>query len=210
MELQRLEALAEKYMGHRKSHIEREIGHVYFHGKRVANGVLLLRKKLFPEDASHDDVLFCAGLFHDVGKGIEPHPRTGSTLVRELLCGEMTPEEMEAVCGLIAVHDDRRADSPHSPWVKLLQDADLLDHFGIQGVWLSFTYYAYMGQKGMSELPEFYETEWKPMVAKNRKLLNFPFSREIFDEKTTYEWSVIQRLKEEGTGAYLERTLQSL
>ena len=62
----------------------------------------------------------------------------------------------------------------------------------------------------MAELPEFYETVWKPMVAKNRKLLNFPFSREIFDEKTTYEWSVIQRLKEEGTGAYLERTLQSL
>ncbi len=210
MDFERLEALAEKYMGHRKSHIEREIGHVYFHGKRVANGILHLRKKILPEDASFDEILRCAGLFHDLGKGIEPHPRTGALLARELLAEELTAPELEAVCGLIAVHDDRKPGSTHSPWVKLLQDADLLDHFGIQGIWLSFTYYAYMGQKGMAELPEFYETEWKPMVSKNRKLLNFPFSREIFDEKTTYEWSVIQRMKVEGGGGYLEQFRKSL
>lgn len=211
MDFKRLESLAEKYMGHRKSHIEREIGHVYFHGKRVAKGVLELREKLFPEDASHDELLRCAGLFHDLGKGIEPHPRTGALLARELLKEELAAPELEAVCGLIAVHDDRQPDSDsYSPWVKLLQDADMLDHFGVQGVWLSFTYYAYMGQKGMIELPEFYETEWKPMVAKNRELLNFSFSREIFEEKTAYEWSTIQRLKLESEGGYLERTWQSL
>lgn len=117
MNFERLEALAEKTMGKRKSHIEREIGAVYFHGKRVAVGVLQLREKLFSEDGSHDEILRCAGLFHDIGKGIEPHPQTGALLVR--------------------------------------------------------------------------------------KLLNFPFSREIFDEKTEYEDSVIRRLTLEGEGQYM-------
>ncbi len=31
MDLERLDSLAKQYMGHRKSHVEREIGHVYFH-----------------------------------------------------------------------------------------------------------------------------------------------------------------------------------
>lgn len=204
MDFERLEALAQKYMGRRKSHIEREIGHAYFHGKRVANGVLELRRKIFPEDASHDDTLRCAGLFHDIGKGIEPHGRTGAALVRELLREEMTADECNAVCELIAVHNDRQPQSDiHSPWAKLLQDADLLDHFGIQGIWLSFTYYAYMGQKGMEELPEFYKTEWENAVSRNRAALNFDFSKKIFEEKIDYERSVIERLRHEGEGWYV-------
>lgn len=204
MNFEKLDSLAEHYMGRRKSHIEREIGHVYFHGKRVASSVLLLRKKLFPEDDSHDDVLYCAGLFHDIGKGIEPHDRTGALLVRDFLREELTAQELEAVCGLILAHDDRQPGSDkHSPWAKLLQDADVLDHFGIQGVWLSFTYEAYAGQKGMYELPEFYETEWEEVVSRNRDVLNFGISKEIFDEKIQYERSVIHRLKKEGKGEYV-------
>lgn len=204
MDFERLEALAQKHMGHRKSHREREIGHVYFHGKRVANSVLLLREKLFPGDSSHDETLRCAGLFHDLGKGIEPHDRTGALLVRELLREELTAPELKEVCGLILAHDNRRPGSDiHSPWEKLLQDADLLDHFGTQGLWLSFTYYAYMGQKGMDELPGFYETEWEKVVSRNRAALNFEISREIYDEKIEYERSVIRRLKQENEGRFV-------
>lgn len=204
MDFKRLEALAEQTMAHRKFHLEREIGHVYFHGKRVANSVLLLRKTIFPEDASHDDVLRCAGLFHDIGKGINPHARTGALLVRELLQGEMTAAELDEVCELISVHDDRHPDSDlHSSWAKLLQDADLLDHFGIQGLWLSFTYYAYTGQQGMGKLPEFYETDWKETIKKNRAMIHFDVSKAIFDEKTEYEYSVIRRLTLEAEGRYV-------
>lgn len=204
MDFERLEALAYQAMGKRKSHLEREIGHVYYHGKRVSNSVILLRKQIFPEDASHDEILRCAGLFHDVGKGIEPHAKTGASLARQLLAQELTASELDAVCALIAVHDDRHPESDkHSQWVKLLQDADHLDHFGSQGLWLSFTYRAYVGQKDMMELPAFYESEWDQSVPHTRARLNFERSKEIFDEKTAYERQVIRRIKLEGEGAYI-------
>ena len=204
MDFERLEALAYQAMGKRKSHLEREIGHVYYHGKRVSNSVFLLRKQIFPEDASHDEILRCAGLFHDVGKGIEPHAKTGASLVRQLLAQELTALELDEVCALIAVHDDRHPESDkHSQWVKLLQDADHLDHFGSQGLWLSFTYRAYVGQKDMMELPAFYESEWDQSVPHTRARLNFERSKEIFDEKTAYERQVIRRIKLEGEGAYV-------
>ncbi len=204
MDFQRLDRLAQEYMGKRKSHIEREIGHVYFHGKRVSNSVLLLRKRLAPEDDSQDEILRCAGLFHDIGKGIEPHPQTGAALAKELLRDEMTPSELEQVCALIAAHDSRDPENKALPFgLRLLQDADLLDHFGSQGLWLCFTYQAYMGQKDMMELPLFYETEWEKSLFKNRALLNFEISRGIFDEKAEYERQVISRLKKEGMGFYI-------
>ena len=204
MDFERLEALAFQAMGKRKSHLEREIGHVYYHGRRVANSVILLRKQLFPDDASHDEILRCAGLFHDVGKGIEPHARTGASLARELLVQELTAQELDEVCKIISVHDDRHPESDlHSQWVKLLQDADHLDHFGSQGLWLSFTYRAYVGQKDMMELPAFYESEWEDSIPRTRAHLNFERSKEIFDEKIEYERQVIRRVKLEGEGAYV-------
>ena len=204
MDFERLEALAYKAMGKRKSHVEREIGHVYFHGKRVSNSVILLRKKIFPEDGSHDEILRCAGLFHDIGKGIEPHARTGAALARELLWDELTETELNAVCELISVHDDRHPeDDRYSPWVKLLQDADHLDHVGSQGLWLSFTYRTYVGQEDMMGLPAFYESEWDSSVPGTRSHLNFDISKEIFDEKVRYERDVIRRLKLEGEGDYV-------
>ena len=50
MDFDRLTTLAFKYMGKKKSHKEREIGAAYFHGMRVANGVIELRKRLFEDD----------------------------------------------------------------------------------------------------------------------------------------------------------------
>ena len=51
MDFDKLTKLAFKYMGKKKSHKEREIGAAYFHGMRVANGVIELRKRLFEDDA---------------------------------------------------------------------------------------------------------------------------------------------------------------
>ena len=70
MDFEQLDELARKLMKKRKSHVEREIGSIYYHGRRVSRLVLELRRLIVPDDDSMDDVLRLAGLFHDVGKGI--------------------------------------------------------------------------------------------------------------------------------------------
>ena len=46
MDFERLNALAEGWMRARQAHLERERGSVYFHGQRVAVGVLELRRRV--------------------------------------------------------------------------------------------------------------------------------------------------------------------
>ena len=202
MDLDRLQELAKKYMKDRKSHRDRETGAVYYHGLRVSRGVTELRKML-TEDGGWDERLRAAALFHDIGKGFPRHARMGAVLARELLKEEMTAQELEDVCGLIAAHQDRRPGSDvYSFWQKLLQDADLLDHYGAQGLWLC-CYYSACHDDEMKELVKFYEGEWQGQIVEHRALLNFEPSQLIFDEKTEFEMSVARRMKLEGKGGYV-------
>lgn len=204
MNFERLDSLAKKYMLKRKSHAEREIGHVYFHGQRVAKSAILLRKRIFPENSNWDDILYCAGMFHDIGKGIEPHAHSGAVLVRDLLKEELTSTELDGVCALIEAHSDRHPGTDVNTDIeKLIQDADLLDHYGTQGIWLSCNYSAYMGQQEMNQMPVFYFEEWAEQVKNHRRYLNFDVSKEIFDEKVRYEWSVVKRMEVEGKGEFI-------
>lgn len=204
MNFEQLDILAQKYMMHRKSHKEREMGAAYFHCKRVSQSVTILREKLFPENRDWDDVLRCAGLFHDIGKGIEPHNHSGAVLVRDLLKHEMSAAELDKVCVLIEAHTDRQPGTDiHTDCEKLLQDADLLDHYGSQGIWMSCIYYAYMGQKEMAQVPAFYFSEWQEQVKKHRQALNYEISKAIFDEKIQFEQMVARRMESEGKGNYI-------
>lgn len=204
MNFERLNEIAFKMMGKRKSHMEREIGAAYFHGQRTGKGAVQLRKALVPQDNSMDDILLCAGMFHDMCKGLEPHSNNAAFLCREVLKNELTEAEMEQVCALIAAHDKRHPGTDvNTVWEKILQDADILDHYGSQGVWMSNTYYAYCGQREMAALGEFYFNEWDPQCAHDRKKLNFDLSKELFDEKCAFESSVIERMLKEAEGTLL-------
>ena len=204
MDFQRLDSLAQQYMKHRKSHKEREMGAAYFHGQRVANSVILLREKLFPKQKEWDDVLRCAGMFHDIGKGIEPHAHSGAVLVRDLLKNELTGEELEQVCNLIAVHPDRKpGTNTYTDAQKLLQDADLLDHYGSQGIWMSCIYYAYTGQEEMAQVPSYYASDFLEHATSNRELLNFELSKKIYDEKIAFEQAIAKRMDIESKGFYV-------
>ena len=202
MDFERLDELARKYMLDRKTHRAREIGAAYFHGARVGRSAARLRA-MVTEDGSWDERLKCAGLFHDIGKGFPHHARIGALLLKEILKEEMPREDLEAVCRLVECHQDRGPGAgERTVWEKILQDADLLDHYGAQGLWMSCTYYAYEGQKGMHEAAQFYESEYPGQIKKHRKLLNFPASRKIFDEKTAFELAVAKRMRIEGQGEY--------
>lgn len=203
MDFEKLDKLAFKYMGKKKSHKEREMGAAYYHGRRVANGVIELRKGLFDDD-SMDNILRCAGMFHDIGKGIEPHNHTGAVLVRDLLKDELSETELEQVCRLIEAHCDRQPQTDAHSWdEKLLQDADLLDHYGSQGIWMSVSYYAYTTQREMDQVPAFYKGEWQEQISKHRKSLNFDLSKKIFDDKASFEMQIAERMEIEKDGVYL-------
>jgi len=203
MDFSALDALAATLMRGRKSHREREIGAVYDHGKRVSTGVISLRKAV-TEDDSHDDLLRAAAMFHDVGKGIEPHAHSGSLLARDLLQGYAEADELEEIARLIAAHCDRHpSETKHDLWAKLLQDADLLDHYGTYDIWMCFCYYAYNGQEGIQKAVDFLKDELPQQAVKHKALLNFEISRKIFDEKLIFERSFTQRLAVEASGEYI-------
>lgn len=204
MDFQRLNEIAFRQMGKRKSHFEREVGAAYFHGQRTGKGAVELRKRLFPEDAAMDDCLLCAGFFHDMCKGMEPHSDNAAFLCRKILQDELTETEMEQVCRLILSHDKRHPGTEiNTISERLLQDADVLDHYGSQGIWMSNTYYVYHGQREMAALGEFYFSEWDGQCRADREKLNFDLSKQIFDEKVAFEAAVIRRMLQEAQGLFL-------
>lgn len=204
MDFEQLDQLARKLMKKRKSHVEREIGSVYYHGRRVSRLVCDLRAQIVPQDSSMDEVLRLAGLFHDVGKGIEPHARYGAVIFREAMrdC-DVTPEETDAAARLIAAHCDRRPTEPvHDVWERLLQDADLLDHIGTYTIWMDFNWCAYReegvdeARKRLSSVEEY--------IAANRAGINFPQSLAIYDEKSEFLRAFAARLDWESRGRLTE------
>ncbi len=202
MDFATLDSLAAKMMQNRKSHKEREVGAAYDHGKRVGAGVISLRKAV-TEDDSHDDFLRAAAMFHDVGKGIEPHPHTGSLLVRDFLQGYASQDEIEEIARLIAAHADRHPqEDKHDIWARLLQDADLMDHYGTYDIWMCFNYYAYNGQEGIQRAVDFMNNEYPQQAERHRRLLNFEVSRQIYDEKVAFEINFTQRMSIEASGEY--------
>lgn len=202
MDFEALNDLAARLMAKRKPHVQRERGSVYYHGQRVAKGVIQLRK-LVTSDNSHDPYLRAAALFHDVGKGMEPHATIGAALMKEQLKGYMAADEIEEVTRLIAVHDDRKPDShKHDMPTRLLQDADLLDHYGTSEIFMCFSYSA-VHERGMHTALEFYRNDFKKIISRQRKLLNFDESRRIFEEKYRFQREFIKRLKVEAEGGYM-------
>lgn len=192
-----IQALARSLMGERKAHPLRERGFILRHGQRTARGVLALRAQL-TDDASHDEALRVAALFHDVGKGIEPHARYGAALAREALQALLPAGMLEEVCALIAAHCDRRAENF---WAQVLQDADILDHFGSVEIGLSFQYGAYT-EGGMDETLQWYRTEFAAYAAHVRERLHFDPSRAVFDEKIAFTLAFVRRLACEAAGDY--------
>jgi uncharacterized protein len=204
MDLEKIDSLAYEFMKDRKSHLDREKGYVYYHGKRVSKLSTNLRKELFPCDNSYDEYLTVASVFHDIGKGFEPHEKYGALLVHDILKEYCNENEIERIAELIKYHQGPRKDESLSSYIKIIQDADILDRFGTMQIWLNFQ------DSASKDLPlvhtlDFYKNEFELYVKNMRNLLNFELSLEIFAEKVQYLNSFIDRLNIEAEGSIYRR-----
>jgi uncharacterized protein len=200
MDLNTIKQAAGKLMIDRRVHIDREKGGAYYHGERVAGTVLILRNIVVPEDCSYDDILTVASWFHDIGKGIEPHNVYGAVLAKEALREYCSPKEVDEIAGLIELHCERCPQSnDYTAWVKLLQDADLIDHFGTFTIWMDFLHSSFE-EKSIEQTFTYDEAEWEKHCQKYRNLLNYDVSKSIIDDKINFINEFYARFRVEGRG----------
>lgn len=198
-----IDELAAKLMINRKAHRERERGFVYYHGKRVGNSAMELRRLLFPDHPELDDALRLAGMFHDVGKGLSPHGRYGSVIFTEALHDIVDDKDLIAFCSdMILHHGDRQTDpSPFNISTQLLQDADMLDHSGSYGVWMCAQFYSVF-DGCMTDGVKFNAETSEKYYADNVDLLNFDLSKSIFRDKIDAENAFFARAAYEAEGLF--------
>jgi hypothetical protein len=170
-----------------------EPGYRYHHGLRVAAIAVGLAERL--SLVSDSEVLYVSGVLHDVGKsgyeGESPHGPRGEEIIRAEAASWFTPDELERVGRMVARHYAR----PRSRWyegqeqkpvwpdeVLILQDADILDHFGCNHVWQAFLWAKHLRQSPQDTLAYYWrnprELEWRTEA---RRALNFDLSRSEFD-----------------------------
>ncbi len=196
----RIDQIARAQLAERRTHRGRETGYVYHHGLRVAGLCDALREAIDQPVEVHPDVLWAGGLLHDLGKGAEPHHEIGARRARELLAGVCDASDVEAVAELIAHHNARGRPGEHTVARRIVQDADLLDHFGAQYVWLNFGYGARHDRTGR-ESSDFYRHELDDgYFTACRSSLNFDASREQFDRRAEFVAAFFERFDLEQRG----------
>jgi uncharacterized protein len=199
MNIERINEIAFRTMSRRKSHLQREKGFIYYHCQRVAKMSINLRKDLFPNDISMDEIIYVGALFHDVTKGIEPHNKTGAHLIKSLLQKECSPADLDKVSNIIEYHNSRNNDDlPY--YIKIIQDADILDHFGSMEVWLKFMYSAHTEENVLDAIRLWESEEHKKYLDSSRIALNYEISKGIFDRKIEFETQFQDRFKLESNG----------
>lgn len=199
MDLELLQKIAYEKMGRRVSDPKKEPGYVYNHCRRVAEISLKLRKLLYPDYDKKDDVLYVGALFHDIGKGIEPHSKIGGLIIESMIGHLCSKEEMEEIIKIVSLHNVRSSDDD-SKFVKIVQDADLIDHFGTHNVWMAYVGNA-LQHKKLEDALEYYEGDMrKDFVINCMNMLNFEESKKIMKRRVEATDSFIRRTRAEQNG----------
>ena len=199
MDLIKINEIAYSRMADRSSHNWKDKGNKYYHGQRTANLALTLREILLPENSSSDEILTVSAWFHDISNGSENHCALGAEKTRQLLSGLCTQDELEQICYIISVHDERIEGNNYPEVVKLMQDADLLDHLGTFGVWEHFLYATAHGET-INEAKDFLLNVAVKQHTEHRMQRNLEFSKLILDEKYAFLKSFATRFDTELEG----------
>ena len=63
--------------------------------------------------------------------------------------------------------------------------------------------YSAVHERGMSTAMDFYRNDFKKLVNRHRKMLNFKEAQQVLDEKYRFQREFIKRLKVESEGGYM-------
>jgi len=185
MNLEQIEEVARMHMLERKAQRAREPGWLFYHGIRTARIAGELCGLL--EMQVDKDVVFAGALFHDIGKGSEPHNLRGAELAEELLERYCTRKELDQVCEIVRLHNQRHDSAGHCPVVRVVQDADLIDHVGPIVPWLSF-YWSGTHNETIDDHIRYVTGEENARYRQGmRDRLNFDVSVTMFDERVRWE-----------------------
>ena len=198
MDFEQIKELARRLMIDRKGHAGREPGYIYYHGVRTADICMKLLDRIDQTSAVDRSILYAGALLHDVAKGIEPHAETGAVIVKQSLEGKLSAKEIESVSELVRMHNKRGKSSQVDQMV--IQDADLLDHFGSQNIWLGFHYSAAHDEPGEEALEYYRSDKNRRFVEWCRQILNFDISREVLESKISFEHMFFDRFERELKG----------
>lgn len=187
MNIQLITKIAFEQLGNEKHMPTREKGYLFYHGQRVARLSLNLKQKLDAKNQINDDILYAGALFHDVGKEEEPHNEVGAQRVRELLKEHVTSAELDEIALIVRGHNMRKKANKYSIAVRIVQDADILDHMGAMNIWLAFHWNAHHEESVEKSLGFYNSAESKEYCARLGKILNFDVSRNIWQERVKFE-----------------------
>ncbi len=171
-----------------------EPGYRWHHGLRVAALAVGLAERLGL--AVDLERLYVAGVLHDLGKsgyaGEEPHGPRGAQILRAKAADWLDAGELDWVCNVVEHHYARPrsrwyADREKPVWpdeVLLVQDADILDHFGCNHVWRSFLWARRERLSPQDTLAHYWrnpkEQSWR---VEARQALNYDLGREELDRR---------------------------
>ena len=185
MDIKKIDQIAQESMAHRRPDKNREPGFILHHGRRTAQIALYLAEKI--EVTAPRDILYTGALFHDVGKGTEPHDEFGARIVRDKLFEICQEDELNRICEIVRQHNQRGKSAVYAPEIKLVQDADYLDHVGPLGPWLAFYRSGIHAETINSVLSFVHSDERANFLALMRKGLNYDISVNIFDQRVDFE-----------------------
>lgn len=198
MNLDQIKQIAHNAMADLKAHPDRETGYVHAHGRRTAELTMELADALCSPLDVDRDVLYAGALLHDIARDQDVHHRAGADRVRRLLSGEVGEDEMEAIARLVAEHNQRGEPGRYPLSSQLVQDADLLDHYGLQAVWLTLVRAAHGDRSQADVVADYFrriDDHRRP-----RDLLNLDLSRDRFDQRWDRELAFFQRLRDQQPG----------
>ncbi len=153
------------------------------------------------------EIVALGALMHDLGKSSclpgESHAVRGAKMVREIFADLMTPDELVQVAEIVEHHYER----PNGKWydgkekpswnheILIIQDADVLDHFGIPGIWLSLHWAVHKKLSPARAQQEWFDSEHRETWRQEaRRSLNFDTSRRMLERRLAEMDDFFQRL----------------